>query len=173
MAEPPALLQVRPIAPGEREDLGRIVSERWGSPLIVSREAAYDIRKIDCLLAVDTATDRWLGVAGYRFSHGDCELVLLEAFDRYCGVGTALLGAVSRIAVQMNSRRLWLVTTNANVDAIRFYQRRGMRLARVWVDAITRARRTLKPEIPMVGDYGIPITDELEFEIVFDAAERP
>jgi GNAT superfamily N-acetyltransferase len=156
------------VAAGERERLAQLVAETWGSPMIVSREVLHDIRELSCLLAVDPSDGRWLGIAGYRFEGSECELVLLEAFERYRGIGGKLLAAVAELARHSNSRRLWLVTTNANVDAIRFYQRRGMRLARVWVDAVTRARQHLKPEIPMVGDYGISITDELEFEITFE-----
>jgi hypothetical protein len=57
-----------------------------------------------------------------------------------------------------------LITTNDNIDAIRFYQRRGMRLVAVHRDAVDDARRA-KPSIPMIGEYGIPIHDELEFEL--------
>jgi len=41
-----------------------------------------------------------------------------------------------------------------------------MRLARLWRDAVTEARRTLKPEIPPTGEFGIPIADELELEMI-------
>lgn len=58
---------------------------------------------------------------------------------------------------------LWLVTTNDNVDAIRFYQRRGFRLSALRPGAVEEARRDLKAEIPEVGGYGIPMRDELEF----------
>jgi hypothetical protein len=56
------------------------------------------------------------------------------------------------------------VTTNDNVDALRFYQRRGFRLRAVRPGAVDDARRTLKPEIPAVGEQGIPIRDEIELE---------
>ena len=60
--------------------------------------------------------------------------------------------------------RTWLITSNDNVNAIRFYQRRGMRLVAVHRGAIDEARQ-LKPSIPLVGKHGIPIHDELEFEL--------
>jgi len=62
-------------------------------------------------------------------------------------------------------RRVWLVTTNDNVDALAFYQRRGFRLAALHRAAVTEARETLKPEIPEVARNGIPIRDELELEL--------
>jgi hypothetical protein len=66
-------------------------------------------------------------------------------------------------ARQIGCRRLWLITTNDNAPAIRFYQRRGMRLVAVHRNAIRESRK-LKPEIPITGLGGIPIEDEIEFE---------
>jgi hypothetical protein len=60
--------------------------------------------------------------------------------------------------------RLWVFITNDNVDALRFYQRRGFRLARVHRTAVDRSRASVKPEIPPVGAYGIPLRDEIELE---------
>jgi ribosomal protein S18 acetylase RimI-like enzyme len=60
---------------------------------------------------------------------------------------------------------VWLTTTNDNLDAIRFYQRRGFRLSAIRPGAVERARETLKPEIPDVGSYGIPMSDELDLEL--------
>ena len=61
-------------------------------------------------------------------------------------------------------RRLWVLTTNDNVDALRFYQRRGFRLTGLHACAVDRARTQLKPEIPPEGEYGIPLRDELVLE---------
>ena len=99
---------------------------------------AHDASALPCLVAVDG--ERWLGVAVYALEDGECELVLLEAFERRAGIGTALLEATVAIARKSNSRRLWLVTTNDNLDALRFYQRRGMHL----VSTLGGCRRTAK-----------------------------
>ena len=45
------------------------------------------------------------------------------------GTGTALIEAVERLAADAGCDRLWVITTNDNTDALRFYQRRGFRLA--------------------------------------------
>jgi RimJ/RimL family protein N-acetyltransferase len=82
-------------------------------------------------------------------------MVTLHAFVPFVGIGTRLVEAVRTAAVDNGCHRLWLITTNDNVDALRFYQRRGLR---------DEARR-LKPEIPIVGAYGIPIRDEVELEM--------
>ena len=47
---------------------------------------------------------------------------------------------------------------------MRFYQRRGLRIAAIHRDAIAESRK-LKPEIALVGIGGRPIEDEIEFEL--------
>jgi len=51
-----------------------------------------------------------------------------------------------------------------HAHALRFYQRRGFCLVRVHRGAVDRSRASLKPEIPPVGAYGIPLRDEIELE---------
>jgi GNAT superfamily N-acetyltransferase len=161
---------IRPIREDERTELTRLVRANWGSSTVASRGAVHDVADLPCLLALED--ERWLGVAAYRVEGDECELVLLEAFEKVRGVGTALLAAMAEVARRSSCRRLWLITTNDNLDALRFYQRRGMRLVRIWPDATTAARQTLKPEIPLVGDYGIALRDELEFELILtDSAD--
>jgi len=105
------------------------------------------------------------GVATYVVGDGECELLTLYAGTRSTGVGSALVAAVRDAARSAACTRLWVVTTNDNVDALRFYQRRGFRLARVRPGAVDVSRQTLKPEIPTTGAYGIPLRDELELEL--------
>src|SRR5438552_12334180 len=69
-------------------------------------------------------------------------------------------------AVAAGCRRVWLVTTNDNAHAIAFYQRRGWDWVGFHRDAITEARRSLKPEIPERGEGGVPIRHEIELEIL-------
>ncbi len=65
-----------------------------------------------------------------------------------------------------DSIEVWLITTDANLHALRFYQRRGLVLAALHRNAVEAARR-IKPEIPLIGNDGIPIRDELELELAF------
>jgi GNAT superfamily N-acetyltransferase len=160
----PIVPTIRAIRPDERGELDRVIVRSLGSPYVVSRRLIHRVSELPCLVA--TSGDRWLGLAAYRLAAGACELVLLEAFERGRGTGTALLDAVVELARESGARRLWLVTTNDNVDALRFYQRRGMRLVRLWSDAVTQSRKLLKPEIPLAGDNGIAIRDELELDML-------
>ena len=80
------------------------------------------------------------------------------------GAGTALLDAVVSYARERGLRRVWLVTTNDNLDGLRFYQRRGLRIVGVTSGGVDSSR-LLKPSIPTVGSYGIPLRDELTLEL--------
>jgi len=102
-----------------------------------------------------------VGLATYSVVGKDTELVSIDSLVEGRGVGTALLGAVASAACAAGSRRLWLVTSNDNLDALRFYQRRGLRLVAVHPGAVDAAR-TLKPQIPVLGSHGIPLHDEIE-----------
>jgi GNAT superfamily N-acetyltransferase len=107
---------------------------------------------------------RLLGVLTYVVDRDQCEILTLHTAEQWQGVGTALIEAVERLAAQQGCRRLWLITTNDNLDALRFYQRRGFRLAALHPGAVDDSRARLKPEIPTVGDYGIPLRDEVELD---------
>ena len=93
-----------------------------------------------------------------------CEILTLHAAAQWHGAGTILIEAVEQLAVQHRCTRLWVITTNDNVDALRFYQRRGFCLVCVHRGAVDHSRASLKPEIPLAGNYGIPLRDELELE---------
>ena len=102
-----------------------------------------------------------VGVLTYRVDGRECEVSTLYTATFWHGIGTALIDAVVDAARAAGCDRLWLVTTNDNVDALRFYQRRSFRLAELLVGAVDASRAKLKPSIPVVGDHGIPIRDEL------------
>jgi ribosomal protein S18 acetylase RimI-like enzyme len=106
-----------------------------------------------------------LGFFSYRIDAEECEVTAALSLRERGGVGTALLKAVADEARRARCRRLWLVTTNDNLEAIGWYQRRGLRLATVRPGAIDELRSTLKPGIPVIGKHQIPLRDELEFEL--------
>jgi GNAT superfamily N-acetyltransferase len=115
----------------------------------------------------EAADGRLLGMLTYVPGRAwqQCEILTLHAGEQWRGAGTALIGAVGQLARRQGCTRLWVITTNDNVDALRFYQRRGFCLVRVHRGAVDRSRAGLKPEIPAVGAYGIPLRDEIELEI--------
>ena len=105
-----------------------------------------------------------VGLATYRIESDECEIVTLNSIVEGIGAGSALINAVRSKALASNCRRVWLITTNDNLPALRFYQRRGFTLAALYSNALERSRQ-LKPEISLVGLDGIPLRDELELDM--------
>ena len=128
---------------------------------MVSRGILHDLLALPALVA-ERAEGR-CGFLTYRVGPTGWEITSIDAVPPWVGTGTDLIEAVAHRATEAGCRRLWLVTTNDNVDALRFYQRRGFALVAVHPHAVDTAR-TLKPSIPLVGRYGITIRDELELE---------
>jgi ribosomal protein S18 acetylase RimI-like enzyme len=146
----------------ERAWVERQLLESWGSTIVVTRGRVHDASRLSALVAVQDG--ELVGLATFDLDDGDCELVTLDALRQRKGIGSTLLARVAEHAAERGCRRVWLITTNDNINAIRFYQRRGMRLIAVHPGAVDEARR-IKPTIPVSGEHGIPIHDELEFEL--------
>jgi ribosomal protein S18 acetylase RimI-like enzyme len=104
------------------------------------------------------------GVLSYIIHGRACEILTLHVDDRHAGIGTALVEELKRLAREAGCARLWVITTNDNLEALRFYQRRGFRLTEIRAGAVDDSRARLKPEIPVTGEHGIPLRDELVLE---------
>jgi ribosomal protein S18 acetylase RimI-like enzyme len=136
---------------------------RHNSLRVARRGEVVDVRPHPMLLAEEDG--RLLGLLTYVPDPPRCEVLTLHVEEQWRGVGTALIDAVAERARAAGCTALWLITTNDNVDALRFYQRRGFRLVALHAGAVDDSRARLKPEITPLGDYGIPLRDELELEL--------
>jgi N-acetylglutamate synthase-like GNAT family acetyltransferase len=148
----------------EAEDRSGLIAflTRWNALRVARRGSLECALDHPALLA--EADGRLIGVLTYVPRGKECEVLTLHVDDRHQGVGTALIEAVSALARRAGCERLWLITTNDNLGALRFYQRRGFRLAALYSGAVADSRARLKPEIPEVGAHSIPLRDELELE---------
>ncbi|MBA7486610.1 hypothetical protein ES707_22171 [subsurface metagenome] len=91
----------------------------------------------------------------------------MESFIEKKGIGSTLIGHLKEIAVYKGCKRIWLITTNDNLAAIRFYQLRGYSLVAIYRNALEQSRK-LKPEIRFIGIDGIPLRDEIELELLLE-----
>jgi ribosomal protein S18 acetylase RimI-like enzyme len=150
-------MTIRDLLPADIEAAETLLEEGLGGRLQARRGELIDVLDRPGLVA--EADGALIGLLSYDQQPGECELVALVAARRGSGIGNALVAALRD---RVPDRPIWVVTTNDNVDALRFYQRRGFRLRALRAGAVDEARRTLKPEIAEVGDHGIPLRDELE-----------
>ena len=158
--------QIRQLNEGYRDWAIHLVEEHWGSSKIVSRGRIHYVEKLPGFVAVQQ--DKPVGLTTYQIHGEECEIVTINSLIERTGIGSALLDAVRTAAVSARCKRLWLITTNDNTPALRFYQKRGFRLVAVHRNAIERSRQ-LKPEIPLVGLDGIPLQDEIELEMLLSS----
>ena len=89
----------------------------------------------------------------------------MDAVTPKQGTGSQLFRAALSEARSRKMRRIWLITSNDNLEAVKFYERLGMRVCAVHRGAIDEARK-LKPSIPLVAKNGLPIHDEIELELM-------
>ena len=140
-----------------------LLRARWGSSRIVSRGVVHDAALLPAFVA--TSENEPSGLITYNIVSKECESVTLDSIRERAGIGTALVEAVRQEAITAGCSRLWLVTTNDNIFAIRFYQKRGFIIKEIHVNSVEELRR-LKPEIPLLRFNGIPIRDEVELEMI-------
>jgi GNAT superfamily N-acetyltransferase len=156
-------LDIASINDEDREFIVRYISRNWGSSVIVTRGKVHRTEELPGFVAL---MDREIkGIVTYNIYESDCEIVSLDNLSERCGVGSSLIEKVTSIAQQNHCRKIWLITTNDNVHAIRFYQIRGFDLVALHRFAVNEARR-IKPQIPFIGIDDIPILHEIEFEKV-------
>jgi GNAT superfamily N-acetyltransferase len=149
------------ISDADRRLVSNFISDIWGSSLSVSRGRIYDTAKLPGFICKEN--DKTIGLVTYNIDSGDCEIVTLDSKMNNKGLGTRLINKVIEKAKANNCKRVWLITTNDNTHAIRFYQKRGFEWVGFYRDAMKESRK-LKPEIPELGNDDIPIKHEIEFE---------
>ena len=158
----PGRYHLRAIESADRVQVEELLRQQWGSDRMVCHGALFYPATLAGFGVFDEGV--LVGLATYEMRGDECEIVTLNSTRRGGGIGTELVAAVVKEARQRGLRRVSLITTNDNLNALRFYQKRGFVLSAVRVNAMEAYRR-LKPEIPRLGQHGIPIRDELELEL--------
>lgn len=145
-----------------REKVRAFFEAHWGSPQMVISSGVYDCSNLDGF-AVLNKYEEITGLITYIVTEHECEIISLDSIDEGKGIGTFLVQEVETFAASEGCEVLKLVTTNDNLNALKFWQKRGFTLSKVLCNAVEKARK-IKPSIPMVGYEGIPIRDELLLE---------
>jgi GNAT superfamily N-acetyltransferase len=133
-------------------------TEHWGGEIMITRGQTVRYDEVEGFVFGD-----WAGLLTFMIRGGECEVTSLDSLQVGQGIGTKLMDEVLREAKDRNCRRLFLITTNDNLNALGFYQKRGFELAALYRSAIHESRR-IKPSIPLIGMNDIPLRDELELE---------
>jgi GNAT superfamily N-acetyltransferase len=155
--------RLRQIEDADRGWVHGFISDHWGGERVVVHSTVYYPHLLPGFIAENEKKEA-IGLATFIIANSACELVTLDSIRRGEGVGSALVTALVQEARKQRCSRLWCVTTNDNLPALKFYQKRGFHIAAVYPGAVDRAR-ILKPSIPLWGIESIPIRDEIELEM--------
>ncbi len=164
---------IRALKPEDRNWVADYLDRHWMSTKIVSRGQVYYAHLLPGFAAFPGSSEedadpeaKAIALLTYRMveDQPEVEIITINSDEVQKGVGTALIETVRVVATENGIKRIWVMTTNDNIDAIRFYQRRGFRFAAIYPNAVAESRK-LKPQIPIVGEHSIPIMDEIEFEM--------
>ena len=145
----------------DREDVGEFIERHWGSRMVMSRGKVFYPEREQGFL--ERRDGKIVGLLTYHINAG-MEILTLNSELEGEGIGSSLmLNAIER-ARQQGCGRIWLTTTNDRLRVVGFYQRLGFRMIAVHVGVVDEARK-VKPQIPLVGERGIPIHDEIVMEL--------
>jgi len=158
-------VDIRALSEADRHWVEQLVRERWGDEIVVGRGKVWRPAELPGFGAF--AGERCTGLVTYELDGEACEIVTIDALDEGQGIGSALLESVVSTAREAGCRRVRLLTTNNNLRALAFYQKRGFRLVGLIPGAIDEERKG-KPSIPEFDSTGLPIRDELHLELTLE-----
>lgn len=136
--------------------------QHWGTTEMVISSGIYDCSQLDGYVLINEQQEI-MGLITYILRGKECEIISLDSMEENQGIGTKLVQEVEKTALRKGCKQVTLITTNDNLNALKFYQKRGYHLTKVYPNAVEIARK-YKPEIPLIGNDGISIRDEIELQ---------
>ena len=155
-------MQIQQIDQMKRKSVNEFILKRWYSMVMVVHGESISLENADGWFASED--EIIIGLITYRIVNSEMEILSLDSLREKNGIGTALINKVIEVAKNKDCTRIKLITTNDNLSALRFYQKRGFEMARLYRNAVEESR-IVKPQIPITGEDGIPIRHEIELEM--------
>lgn len=146
------------ICDDDRSDLEAFIERHWGAAFVLSKGKKYYPHKQPGF--IERRNGQIVGLLTYELHPDAMEILTLNSTLEGHGIGTKLVLHAIGKARELKCRRVWLTTTNDNLHAIGFYQRLGFRMVELNLGAVDEARK-IKPSIPLTGERGVPIHDEV------------
>lgn len=153
---------LRPLTNDDLPRLRQFWIEHWGGEEMVAHGNIYRPEQLEGFVVEDHGD--WIGLLTFFIKDGECEVTSLDSLREGQGIGSILIDKALEEARARDCKRLFLITTNDNLHALGFYQKRGFEIVAIYRGAVNESRK-IKPAIPLVGMNGIPLRDEIELEI--------
>lgn len=155
------MVHIQKITPEMKETIRGFMCENWGSSMMVSRGRAHQLEQLPGFITLKN--DTIVRILTCKVLKNMCEIVSLDSFEEGNGIGTKLVDCVLQMARENECEKVWLITTNDNMNALRFYQKRNFMMTNLYIDAVKEARK-IKKEIPFIGYDNIAISHEIQLE---------
>ena len=151
------------ISTSDRTLVDEFIRQQWYTTTMIIRGKEIDMTQTEGFYVKEQ--EDIIGLITYFVSDDVLEVISLNSLRENQGIGTKLVDAVIREAKDRKLKKILVVTTNDNINAIKFYQKRGFDMACLYQNALDISRK-IKPEIPLIGDHSIPLRHEIEFELL-------
>lgn len=145
-----------------RNLINSFIEQYWYTTTMIIRGKVIDMTKTEGFYFNEG--DNIIGLITYIVYDNVLEITSLDSLQENQGIGSKLVEAVMHEAKKRQCQKIVLITTNDNINAIKFWQKRGFDMAHLFRNALDISRR-LKPEIPKIGENSIPLRHEIEFEL--------
>jgi len=156
------MTSVRRLTADDLPRLRKFWVEHWGSEDMVTHGNVYRPEQLEGFVIEDG--NEWIGLLTFFIRNGECEITSLNSLRENQGIGTTLINQALTEARNQNCKRVFFITTNDNLNALGFYQKRGFELVTLYRGAVNESRK-IKPGIPLIGYNNIPLRDEIELEM--------
>ena len=147
-----------------------VIQQLWHDftslPIVTALRTYSNPAEVEALVYRDEE-GRVGGHVSFAFERDVGEIVTLEALIPGQHTGGRLIDAAEQALRDRGASRIVVTTTNDNLRAQAFYQRRGYRLIRIEIGGMDRVR-ALKPDVPHIGHEGLPLLDMWQFEKVIE-----
>ena len=154
-------LVVRRVVERDRPSMKEFLAEHWGDSRLVNTYSDHEGSELPGFIVY---VDGFIvGLLTYHLRGDSCELVSINSTMSGHGIGSMMLRSLEDEATQEGCTRIWAITTNDNLQALRFYQKRGYALKAIYENSLAELRQK-KPSIPIVGQEGILMRSEVEVE---------
>ena len=157
------MFTIRRLTPKDLPRLNQFWTEHWGGTEMVVHGEVFQAGQLDGFVAEQN--NEWIGLVTFYIKDTACEIMSLDSLQEDQGIGTNLVEEVIQEAHEAGCQRLFLTTTNDNLRALGFYQKRRFELVSIRRGAVNESRK-IKPSIPLTGCHNIPIRDEIELELL-------
>ena len=153
------------IKESDREELAEFVKRYWHSIIVMSRGKKFYPHKEQGFL--ERRDGKVVGLLTFHVEDDSMEILTLNSTLEGERIGSSLMLDAIDHARANGCGRICLTTTNDRLRAIGFYQRLGFRMVALNLGVVDEARAA-KPEIPLTGERGVPIHDEVVMELLIE-----